>query len=129
MMLKFAVFGIVGLAMEVFWTGLGSLKNRDFKATSQTSIWMFFIYGAAAFMSPLIELFSPMHWILRGFIYALIIFVIEYIAGIALKSAKICPWDYSHARYNVHGVIRLDYAPLWVIVGLVMEFIHVNYFG
>lgn len=31
------------------------------------------------------------------------------------------PWDYSHARLNVKGVIRLDYAPVWFLTGLLYE--------
>lgn len=32
-----------------------------------------------------------------------------------------CPWDYSHAKTNIDGVIRLDYAPLWMAAGLLFE--------
>ena len=128
MMLKFFLFGSAGLVMEVFWTGMGSLINKDFKATSKTSIWMFFIYGSTAFMTPLIHIMQPFHWLIRGLVYALTIFLIEYTMGISMKAVKICPWDYSGARYNIHGVIRLDYAPVWVAVGLIKEFIYINYF-
>ena len=32
-----------------------------------------------------------------------------------------CPWDYSRARSNIQGVIRLDYAPVWFLTGLLYE--------
>lgn len=32
-----------------------------------------------------------------------------------------CPWDYSDAALNYKGIIRLDYAPVWFIVGLIYE--------
>ena len=32
-----------------------------------------------------------------------------------------CPWDYSQCRANIHGLIRLDFAPLWFAVGLLFE--------
>ena len=128
MILKFVLFGAAGLMMEVFWTGMGSLINKDRRATSKTSIWMFFIYGATAFMTPLIHVIQPFPWFIRGLVYAAAIFLIEYTAGITMKAAKMCPWDYSHTRYNVHGVIRLDYAPVWVAVGLIKEFLYFNYF-
>lgn len=38
-----------------------------------------------------------------------------------LKKAFKCPWDYSKCKYNIKGVIRLDYAPIWFIVGLFYE--------
>ena len=32
-----------------------------------------------------------------------------------------CPWDYSDAKYNIDGLVRLDFAPAWFILGLVFE--------
>jgi len=128
MLIKFVIFGTIGLVMEVLWTGLGSLLARDRRATSNTSIWMFFIYGLTAFMTPLINFIYPAFWLVRGIIYAATIFAIEYTFGRTLKAFDACPWDYSDVRFNVHGVIRLDYAPVWMAVGLIMEFVHLNYF-
>jgi len=127
MIMRFIVFGMLGLAMEGIWTGLGSLKNKDLKATSKSSIWMFFIYGMASFFTPLIDIILPFHWAVRGLIYAFIIFALEYIFGRALKRWDACPWDYSHIRFNVHGVIRLDYLPVWAFVGFFMEYIYINF--
>lgn len=109
----------------MFWTGLGSLLKRDFTAKSTTSIWMFFIYGAAAFFTPLIEAVYPLHFVVRGAIYAICIFAVEYTTGMALRAANMCPWDYSSAKTSIQGVIRLDYAPVWFVVGMVFEFVYV----
>ena len=57
----------------------------------------------------------------RGIIYSIIIFLTEFITGFILKKHKACPWDYSDSKYNIKGIIRLDYAPLWFIVGLIYE--------
>ena len=122
MIIRFAIFGIIGWSMEVLWTGLGSLIRRDFRATSTTSIWMFFVYGSAAFFTPLIELIYPLPMLLRGGIYALCIFVVEYIVGMAMRRFDVCPWDYSTSKYSVQGIIRLDYAPVWFGVGLIFEY-------
>jgi len=129
MLMMFAVFGAAGLVMEVFWTGLGSLLARDRRATSKTSIWMFFIYGMGAFLTPVMGVIYPMFWLLRGMIYAACIFLIEYAFGRAMKAISACPWDYSDVRLNVHGVIRLDYAPVWMAVGLIMEQIYFGFFA
>ena len=110
------------------WTGIGSLLKRNFSATSTTSIWMFFIYGSAALFVPMIELLLPLPMFIRGLIYMLCIFAVEYIAGTVMKSAKICPWDYSASKYSVQGVIRLDYAPAWFAAGLIFEFVYVGFF-
>ena len=81
--------GILGWGMEILWTGLDSFRRRDFKLTGHSSLWMFPIYGCAAF--------------------------------IGLKKKNWCPWDYGDAPLNIHGVIRLDYAPLWLLAGLFFE--------
>ena len=39
-------------------------------------------------------------------------------------SLVIAPWDYSHARRHLHGLIRLDYLPLWAGAGLALEPVH-----
>ncbi|BBF41545.1 hypothetical protein lbkm_0225 [Lachnospiraceae bacterium KM106-2] len=49
------------------------------------------------------------------------IFGVEFVAGTILKHFDACPWDYSKAKYNVKGVIRLDYAPVWFVAGLLYE--------
>lgn len=49
------------------------------------------------------------------------IFFAEFISGSILKKLGICPWDYSGTPFNIEGVIRLDYAPLWFGLGLFYE--------
>ena len=45
----------------------------------------------------------------------------EFISGSFLKKHNACPWDYSDAALNYKGIIRLDYAPVWFVVGLIYE--------
>lgn len=113
--------------MEIVWTGLSSLLNKDYRLVSRTSIWMFFIYGMAAFLEPLCDLIIYLPFVLRGIIYMLCIFAAEYVTGSVMKRLNACPWDYSGSQYSVAGVIRLDYAPVWFAVGLTFEFIHFNF--
>ena len=122
MIITFIIYGLIGLGMEVFWTGLGSLIKKDFRATSKTSIWMFFIYGSAALFTPVINLLNPLPMLIRGLVYTSCIFLIEYSVGMLLKKLKACPWDYSASKFSIQGVIRLDYMPVWFVVGLVFEF-------
>lgn len=49
------------------------------------------------------------------------IFSMEYLTGTLLKKKDFCPWDYSKVPLNYHGVIRLDYAPVWFLTGLLYE--------
>jgi len=107
--------------MEVLWTGLGALKNKNFRLSSNTSLWMFFIYGMVILLEPFFRLVAPFNFLLRGAIYASFILAGEFLTGTLLKRADICPWDYSTARYHVRGLIRMDYAPAWAVAGLFFE--------
>ena len=109
--------------MEVFWTGMGSAIKKDKKMTSVTSIWMFPIYGCAVVIEPLSKVLIKRNAnvVKRGTIYALMIFATEYLSGSLLKKRECCPWDYSKAKLNIKGVIRLDYFPAWFAAGLIYE--------
>ena len=120
---KFLLCGLTGWCMEVFWTGMGSAIKKDKKMTSVTSIWMFPIYGCAVVIEPLSKLLRKKNTniVKRGTIYALMIFATEYLSGSFLKKRECCPWDYSKAKLNIKGVIRLDYFPAWFVAGLFYE--------
>ena len=50
-----------------------------------------------------------------------LIFTAEYVTGRLLRSLRACPWDYTGCRFSVDGLIRLDFAPLWFVAGLLFE--------
>ena len=118
---NFFTCGIAGWCFEVLFTGMGNLLHHDKACKSHTSILMFPIYGLAALIQPISHLMKKRSMIFRGGIYTLLIFTTEYLTGIFLKNRDMCPWDYSKSRYNVKGVIRLDYVPVWFSVGLFYE--------
>jgi len=121
MIMRFFVYGALGCLLEVLWTGLAALKNRNFKLNSSTSLWMFFIYGMVVALEPFFRIAAPLNFFLRGLIYAALIMVGEFVTGSLLKRADFCPWDYSAARFNVKGVVRADYFPAWFAAGLFFE--------
>lgn len=82
---------------------------------------MFPIYGMACIFSPLSQKLKNQNPFLRGSIYAAFIFTGEFLSGLFLKKHHLCPWDYSRAKLNIKGVIRLDYAPFWFTAGLFFE--------
>ena len=84
-------------------------------------IWMFPIYGMAFLFAPLSKLLRRRSAWFRGSVYMCLIFLTEYVSGTILKKRNCCPWDYSHAKLNIHGIIRLDYAPVWFLTGLLYE--------
>ena len=118
---KFIQCGLLGWCLEIFWTGLKSLRQRKMKLMGQSSIWMFPIYGMAFLFAPLSKLLRRRSAWFRGSVYMCLIFLMEYVSGTILKKRNCCPWDYSHAKLNIHGIIRLDYAPVWFLTGLLYE--------
>ena len=117
----FFLCGTIGLCMEVVWTGLHSILQRDFRCMGQSSILMFPIYGMASVIGPLSHRLSRTPRAIRGLIYTAGIFTTEFFTGSILLLLQICPWDYSGMPFNFQGLIRLDYAPLWFAAGLFFE--------
>lgn len=123
MIKRFIVFGILGWCAEILWTGFCSLLAGDGALTAKTYLWMFPIYGLAGLCSPVFLLFRqhcPL-WQRVG-VYILCIFTVEFLTGWLLQMVTgACPWDYGDVFFSVRGFIRLDYAPLWGILGLFFE--------
>ena len=125
---RFVMYGLLGWCAEVVFTAVvGFVRRRDRRLTGQTSLWMFPIYGL---IQPLYE---PLHDALRervppagrGLSYGLGFLAVEYVSGRVLRAVVgEAPWDYSHARHHLHGLIRLDYLPLWTGAGLALERVH-----
>ena len=53
----------------------------------------------------------------------LCIYLGEYVSGSLLKSKDMCPRDYSGCPLQYQGLIRLDFAPLWFLTGLLFEWV------
>lgn len=119
--LSFLHCGILGWCLEILFTALQSLRRREKTCMGHTSAFMFFIYGMGVFLGPVYRLIRrlPVFW--RGITYMLCIFTAEYITGKSLSKRDLCPWNYENSRFHIGGVIRLDYAPLWFLTGLMFE--------
>lgn len=118
---NFFICGLTGWCIEIIFTSLGAFLQGDLRLIGQTSLLMFPIYGLAAFIKPLYEVIKKLPLLLRGCIYSFCILICEYISGMLLKKHHLCPWDYSNSPTNINGVIRLDYAALWALAGLLFE--------
>lgn len=122
-------YGIIGIMLEVLWTSLCSLLRGDLTMTAHTSLVMLPVYGMVVFLEPMFAGLTALRLniVLRGLCYALMIFACEYFSGKALNILGICPWLYT-SPLNIEGVIRLDYAPLWIIAGLMYERLYIRLF-
>lgn len=118
---NFIKCGITGWCLEIIFTSLECIKKHDITFTGHSSILMFPIYGMASFLSPVAKALNKQKFWIRGGVYTLLIFTTEYLSGWLLTRHKMCPWDYSKCKANIHGLIRLDFAPLWFGTGLLFE--------
>lgn len=113
--------GLLGWCLEILFTAFHSYRKRDLKLSGTTSIWMFPIYGMAAFFAPVSRMLKGRNFIFRGLVYTGIIFLCEFVSGTLLCKKGFCPWNYERSRWNIAKVIRLDYTPCWFISGLLFE--------
>lgn len=125
-MIHFIIYGLSGLLLEILWTGLSSLISGDFALTGHTYIWMFFIYGLAIFFESIHDKIRRYNFLIRGFIWVFLIYLIEFTSGFILDILiGYCPWDYKKSTsLTFFGYIRLDYFPAWFVVGLIFEKYH-----
>lgn len=114
----------VGITMEVIFTAATSYrKKKDLKLYGETTLWMLpiyvLVYPAFTHLWPTIGAWP---WLVRGALYLTVLYTVEYSTGWALRRVTgRCPWDYGRARWAVSGLIRLDYAPAWLIAVFVFE--------
>jgi len=125
MMKRFAIYGFLGSNMELIFTGLSSLLKGEFNLKGSVSLWMFFVYGlAVVYLEPLYHRIKDFPLLFRGICYCLMIYFIELNLGLFfINVLNIKPWYYEHGLYFLN-VIRLDYAPIWAVVGILFEFVY-----
>ena len=113
--------GTIGCCIENICNACNYNRQRNWSLKGVTGLWMVPIYGLAYFSLPIYKLIKKQCCFVRGCIYTIGIFTIEFISGFYLKSKKICPWSYQKSGLNINGVIRLDYAPFWFIESMFYE--------
>jgi len=129
MLVRFRIYGLLGWCFEVVWSAVTETawgKQRDWRLVGHTYLWMFPIYGLLATLGePIHNFLRPHTWLLRGLAYLLGIWIVEYVTGWLIKKLTgRCPWDYSNFPGNFHGIVTLEYAPVWFILGLAFERVH-----
>jgi len=129
----FIIFAVFGVAYEVFWVSvIDSISTGNPRLKGRSSLWMFPIYGGVLFIVLLVHYAFPGYpWWFKGVMYSALILVWEYLSGALVRwVAGVAPWDYgketadgvgSPKRYNIDGLICLDYVPVWFFSGLLAE--------
>lgn len=120
---RFAVYGLAGMCLEVLFTSVATqFDGGDVRLKGWSYLWMHPIWGIAFLTCDVLGQKLDQHrvsWIVRAPMYVVICFALEIVSGSVIRAfVGTTPWDYSAAPWNVCGLIRLDYAPLWALCGL-----------
>lgn len=130
MLIRFIAYGALGWCVEILWTAVSGAVAEPrgrWRLQGVTYLWMFPIYGLLVVLyEPLHELIRHWPWPARAVLYATGFLAVEYATGWVLRRlVGVCPWDYTgKTRWELHGLMRLDYAPLWALLGLALEPVH-----
>ncbi len=128
----FAAFGCIGITTEIFFTAIVdaivATQNGEainWRLLGVSYIWMFPIYGLAGIALPIVyEKLERWPAVARWLFYGVVILAVEFVAGWILDvTTGRCPWLYS-TGWHIMGYIRLDYYPLWVGFGIMIERIY-----
>lgn len=122
--IRVALFALLGLLIEVFFTAAFQLKDGNWNMHGKTSPWMMLDYGLLGILiMPIAQLLirKGVPLFIRAAVYMVGIFIIEYFSGLLFVACGLRLWDYSHYAYNLHGQITLLYAPAWYFLGLWVE--------
>jgi uncharacterized membrane protein len=119
---RFITYGCAGWVLELLFTGGKAAMARDRKLAARTYLWMHPIYGATGLaLDTLHHRLGHRPRLVRALLSLGVIYAAEYGSGALLRRlVGECPWKYA-AGVHVHGLIRLDYAPLWLAVALGFE--------
>ena len=126
------VYAAAGTLAEVIQTGLKSpARDKNWRLTGNTYLWMFPIYAGAVLLEPVHDRLRARPVWFRGVVYIKIIYVVEAATGEGIRRITgEVPWDYTRPRgrrekppVNWRGPIRPAYAPTWFLTGLGFEYL------
>lgn len=119
--------GCVGITTEIFFTAITQMIDwwpnpENWRLMGVSYIWMFPIYGIAGIAFPLLFPFlMKFNFLIRMLVYGIGILLVEFITGGLLDIfTGSCPWEYK-TGWHIMGYIRLDYLPLWMLFGGMVE--------
>ncbi|XP_061646861.1 transmembrane protein 229b-like isoform X1 [Phyllopteryx taeniolatus] len=119
------VYALHGCFCEVTFTAvLDWCSIQDRRMMGYSSLWALPMYASAIYLME-----SLRGWLLahhqplsvRLITYTLFIYLWEFSWGSGLRLLGACPWDYSGYKYNLGGLVTLEYALPWAIAAFIAE--------
>lgn len=120
------IYALQGYFIEITFTAFYDLLAGDgnLKLRGYTSVWSLFIYSVASLVMERINAFLQPRGVpllVRAAAHALWMYAWEFTTGCVLSRVGACLWDYRNYRYNLAGLVTLEYAPLWFFLGVIFE--------
>lgn len=128
--LRMLFYGLHGFFDEILFTSLFTFVESNFldwRFRGHSSLWSFFMYGFGSFVIERLYLRWKDKWYLpmpvRATMYVLWVYLWEFSCGMVLRYFTARPWDYSNRRWNLCGLITLQYFPAWFVASVYQEFV------
>lgn len=119
------LYALQGYFIEVTFTAICNLIDTgSVELRGCSSIWSLGIYCAATVsMEKISALLRPLGWPLAAIAFAHMccMYVCEFTSGCFLRAIGACSWDYGDFMFNLAGLVTLEYAPLWYLLGVIFE--------
>ncbi|HEY9784810.1 MAG TPA: hypothetical protein V6D17_05360 [Candidatus Obscuribacterales bacterium] len=129
LLIEMLLFAVLGLGIEVVFTALMDIaKDSKKHLMGYSSIWYMPLYALTPiFFAVLAPYLFALPWFVRGLIYVPLFFALEYAGMFSLRKllgSSPSQQSYYQSRWNVNGLIRLDFAPAFFALGLLLEFVY-----
>ncbi|XP_040906285.1 transmembrane protein 229b-like [Toxotes jaculatrix] len=124
-LVRLYVYALHGCLCEVAFTAVWDwFSTQDRRLAGHSSLWALPMYATAIYLME-----SLRAWLLaqhqplpvRLMVYTLFIYLWEFSWGAGLRLLRACPWDYSGYRYNLGGLVTLEYALPWAVAAFIAE--------
>jgi hypothetical protein len=127
---------VAGITCEIVFIGLADLISPRFLCSCSAlgpgppsrerpkwRLCMVPVYAAAALgMYGLQRTAGSWPWLARVGIIVAALYAVEAATGATIrKLTGRCPWDYSYSRWSVRGLVRLDFAPVWLLIAIAVD--------
>ncbi|XP_028323575.1 transmembrane protein 229B-like [Gouania willdenowi] len=119
------LYALHGCLCEVAFTALWDwCSTQDRRLPGHSSLWALPMYATAIYLMErlrawLLEQRLPLPVRLTTYILFIYLWELSWGSGLSLLSA--CPWDYSGYRYNLGGLVTLEYALPWAVAAFIAE--------
>lgn len=124
-LVRLYVYALHGCLCEVAFTAvLDWCITQDRRLAGHSSLWALPMYATAIYLMEnlrtwLLAQHQPL--LVRLTAYTLFIYSWEFTWGAGLRILRACPWDYSGYRYNLGGLVTLEYALPWSVAAFIAE--------